>query len=157
MAQRGCGGPQVRERMGFDPRNPNKSAARMNFQRLCPYSAERIPAGSSQGYSESGSSAPSLFCRAGGTLGWQQHLPAMTLQPVTEQPSPRRGTGITGDLRALLPTLQHKAPPQQPRGCCKPEGKSSCQPSPSREHLSLHPRLLTPAGRRKNTGFRKKK
>lgn len=45
---------------------------------------------------------------------------------------------------------------QQTRGCCEPEGKSSCQPSPSQEHLSLHPRRLTPAGRRKNKGFRKK-
>lgn len=45
---------------------------------------------------------------------------------------------------------------QQTRGCCKPERKSSCQPSPSQEHLSLHPRRLTPAGRRKNKGFRKK-
>lgn len=44
---------------------------------------------------------------------------------------------------------------QQTRGCCEPEGKSSCQPSPSQEHLSLHPRCLTPAGRRKNKGFRK--
>lgn len=45
---------------------------------------------------------------------------------------------------------------QQTRGCCEPKGKSSCQPSPSQEHLSLHPRRLTPAGRRKKQGLQKK-
>lgn len=46
---------------------------------------------------------------------------------------------------------------QQIKGCCEPAGKSYCQTSPSQEHLSLHPQSLTPAGRRKNKDFKKKK
>lgn len=147
-------------------RNPKKSAAQMNFQRVCSYSVERIPACSSQGYSvDQFSSLPVFQSRRHPQLPaapTYHDFPAchQTPEPKERDRHLKQARLIQVEVTRELCSPRSSTKPfhsrQQTWGCCEPKGKSSCQPSPSQEHLSLHPRRLTPAGRRKNKGFRKK-